>query len=150
MNIVTFVDLRKELVRFELTGPKSLAILQAIIEPVEINDNDDDDVSNKKSKKTNQQLWNDMKHIRSGCCLPYGSVIGLTVQDPRLKFPQKARPLYEEESTGSTQSVLDLSLNWPKEASVSDIWDEEIRKGCFLSKPTETQLSQRRGNVSLF
>ncbi|CAO3630201.1 unnamed protein product [Cunninghamella blakesleeana] len=140
---VMITDLRKELVRFELTGPKSLAILQAIIEPVEVND----DVCTKKSKNTNQQLWNDMKSIRSGCCLPYGSVIGLTIQDPRLKFPQKARPLNKEEvSTTSTSSILNLSLSWPKEASVSDIWDEEMRKKCILNKPTETQLSQRRGN----
>ncbi|CAO3632550.1 unnamed protein product [Cunninghamella echinulata] len=140
---ILVVDLRKDIVRFELTGPRSLAILQAIVDPVLENDND---VNNNKFKKYNNQLWHDLQHIRSGGCLPNGTVIGLTVQDPRLQFPQKARPLSKEASTLSTQQLFDLSLNWPIEISMSDIWNEEIRNNCLHSKPTETQLSQRREN----
>lgn len=65
-------DLRDQLVRFELTGPRSTALLQAILDPVQdaINGNN---------------VWNDLSQLRSSCSLSPGSVLGLVVNDPRLR-----------------------------------------------------------------
>lgn len=66
-------DLREELLRFELTGPRSTALLQAILDPVE----------NKESN--GNQTWKDLHQLRSSCSLSPGSVLGLVVNDPRLR-----------------------------------------------------------------
>lgn len=66
-------DLRNEILKFELTGPRSTALLQAILDPVP-----DETVRG-------NTVWKDLKQLRSSCSLSPGSVLGLLVQDPRLK-----------------------------------------------------------------
>jgi ribonuclease P/MRP protein subunit POP1 len=65
-------DIREQLLRFELTGPRSTALLQAILDPIE------------NATKGNQ-VWKDLSQLRSSCSLPPGSVLGLVVNDPRLR-----------------------------------------------------------------
>lgn len=69
---VQIIDRRNELLRFDFTGPRSTALLQTILEPVD-------------STSTNAQLWNDLNNLRSSSTLPPGCVLSLTVKDPRLK-----------------------------------------------------------------
>lgn len=71
-NKVQFSDLHNEILRFDLTGPRSTALLQAILDPI-----NDTDAGNK--------VWHALKDLRSSTSLPPGAVIGLTVHDPRLK-----------------------------------------------------------------
>lgn len=66
-------DLRNDLLRFELTGPRSTALLQAILDPVQ-----DETIQG-------NAVWKDLGQLRSSCSLSPGSVIGLVVQDPRLR-----------------------------------------------------------------
>lgn len=66
-------DLRQDVLRFELTGPRSTALLQAILDPVE----------NEEVK--GNQTWKDLNQLRSSCSLSPGSVLGLVVNDPRLR-----------------------------------------------------------------
>ena len=72
VETVTLNDLREDILRFELTGPRSTALLQAILDPVE------------NACKGNQ-TWSDLSQLRSSCSLSPGSVLGLVVQDPRLR-----------------------------------------------------------------
>jgi ribonuclease P/MRP protein subunit POP1 len=66
-------DLRQEILRFELVGPRSTALLQTVLDPVS------------DEKHEGNKLWKDLKSLRSSCSLSPGSVIGLLVNDPRLK-----------------------------------------------------------------
>lgn len=70
---VKLTDLRDEILRFELTGPRSTALLQAILDPVS------------DSPIEGNKVWRDLGQLRSSCSLSPGSVLGLVVQDPRLK-----------------------------------------------------------------
>ncbi|CAO3587888.1 unnamed protein product [Absidia cylindrospora] len=139
-------DLRKDFARFELTGPRSKDLLQAILVPVDGHDNN-------QANSVNAQLWTSLQHVRSGCVLPNGAVIGLTVQDPRLRFPQKARPANvsgdDDVYTQAPEDLLSLSMNWPTEASNSDIWDESIRRNCEITKLAESHIIKRREKMAL-
>ncbi|KAI8086552.1 NUC188 domain-containing protein [Halteromyces radiatus] len=128
---VRLQDLRHEFSRFELTGPRATTLLQAILDPVD-------------ESCPNAQVWRSLQHFRSGCCIPNGSVIGLTVQDPRLRFPQKPLPKSSMVSSESSFDTTDLSSNWSEVICRSDIWNETIRHECTSSKVPEHKLLKRR------
>ncbi|KAG1501966.1 hypothetical protein G6F54_002681 [Rhizopus delemar] len=71
-------DLRQEILRFELIGPRSTALLQTVLDPVS------------DEKHEGNKLWKDLKSLRSSCSLSPGSVIGLLVNDPRLNETRKS------------------------------------------------------------
>ncbi|ORZ21233.1 NUC188 domain-domain-containing protein [Absidia repens] len=139
-------NMQKDFARFELTGPRSKDLLQSILVPV-------DEHGNSQPNSVNAQLWTSLQHIRSGCALPNGAVIGLTVQDPRLRFPQKARPANVSGDVDvymqATQDLLSLSMDWPIEASRSGIWDESIRRNCEITKLAESHIIKRREKMPL-
>lgn len=66
-------NLREQLLRFELTGPRSTSLLQAILDPIQNED------------LKGNQTWKDLSQLRSSCSLSPGSVLGLVVNDPRLR-----------------------------------------------------------------
>jgi ribonuclease P/MRP protein subunit POP1 len=124
-------DLREQVLRFDLTGPRSTALLQAILDPIQ------------DSSKGNQ-VWNDLSSLRSSCSLSPGSVLGLTVNDPRLKFPQKVPPRKNEipiEEQKKIQKILD---QWPNDVAESKIWDKDVRQSLFDKKISEYALNLRR------
>ena len=69
-NEVTLKDLRNEILRLELTGPRSNALLQAILDPIE------------DESLAGNQLWRDLGHLRTPASLSPGSVIGLYGRSP--------------------------------------------------------------------
>ena len=74
-------DLRDEFVRFDFSGAGTTALLQAIVKPIEESDHiDKETYSTFKSSK----ILRDVYHLRSASSVPPGSVLGLSVQDPRL------------------------------------------------------------------
>lgn len=73
---VTVNDLREQLLRFELTGPRSTALLQAILDPIQQGD----------SATKGNQVWSELSQLRSSCSLSPGVVLGLQVNDPRLRY----------------------------------------------------------------
>lgn len=73
---MTVNDLREQLLRFELTGPRSTALLQAILDPIQQGD----------SATKGNQVWSELSQLRSSCSLSPGVVLGLQVNDPRLRY----------------------------------------------------------------
>ncbi|KAI8360797.1 ribonucleases P/MRP protein subunit POP1-domain-containing protein [Blakeslea trispora] len=133
-NEVAINDLRNEILRFELTGPRSTALLQAILDP-----------TGAKSLAGNQ-LWRDLEHLRTSASLSPGSVIGLVVNDPRLRFPQKVPPRTNDISLEDQQKIQRILENWPEDAPNSSIWEEDSRKKLFDTKIAEYGLNLRREN----
>ncbi|KAI8351452.1 ribonucleases P/MRP protein subunit POP1-domain-containing protein [Choanephora cucurbitarum] len=131
---VVLNDLRNEILRFELTGPRSTALLQTILDPIE-----------DEAIKGNQ-LWNDLEHLRTSASLSPGSVIGLVVNDPRLRFPQKVPPRTNEISSEDQRRVQHILENWPEDAANTSIWEEEGRKKLFDTRIAEYGLNLRREN----
>ncbi|EPB85684.1 hypothetical protein HMPREF1544_07510 [Mucor circinelloides 1006PhL] len=125
-------DLRNEILKFELTGPRSTALLQAILDPVP-----DETVRG-------NTVWKDLKQLRSSCSLSPGSVLGLLVQDPRLKFPQKVPPRNNEISPEEQQKIQDILTQWPADVAESTIWNKDLRKSLFDKRLSEYGLNLRR------
>lgn len=76
-------ELRDAFSVFMLSGPRSTAMLQAVLAPVEecsVTKDQDHSPTTKAAK-----VWRVLASLRSSSSLPPGAVIGLTVQDPRLK-----------------------------------------------------------------
>ncbi|KAI8342334.1 ribonucleases P/MRP protein subunit POP1-domain-containing protein [Chlamydoabsidia padenii] len=131
MTDVQVADHRDELVRFDFTGPRSTALLQAILDPIDKN-------------STNGRIWRDLYSLRSSSSLPFGSVLGLTVKDPRLTFPQKVPPRTNKVDPVSETRIQELCTNWPSDAATSDIWDRQFCNNIHDNKPSDHSLSLRR------
>ncbi|KAI8062116.1 NUC188 domain-containing protein [Gongronella butleri] len=130
---VKISDLRKQLVRFDLTGARSTALLQAVLTPI--------------ASSANADLWMQLQGVRSAACLPANCVLGLSVQDPRLRFPQKAKPV--RDMGIDARAMLDLCTQWPTTAASSDIWSSTKRRECVESKVSHAQLQKRRQQMLL-
>ncbi|KAI7892348.1 NUC188 domain-containing protein [Mucor mucedo] len=125
-------DLREELLRFELTGPRSTSLLQSILDPV----------ANKDSK--GNQTWKDLHQLRSSCSLSPGSVLGLVVNDPRLRFPQKVPPRNNQISIEEQQTIQKILEHWPSNVAETSIWDKSERDTLCEKKASEYALNLRR------
>ncbi|KAI9485893.1 MAG: ribonucleases P/MRP protein subunit POP1-domain-containing protein [Benjaminiella poitrasii] len=125
-------DLRNEILRFELAGPRSTALLQAILDPVP-----DEDIKG-------NNIWKDLRSLRSSCSISPGSVIGLVVQDPRLRFPQKVLPRTNTVSNEDQKKIQKILDQWPSDAAETTIWNKELRQSLFDNKISEYGLNLRR------
>ncbi|KAJ2958269.1 hypothetical protein NQZ79_g6113 [Umbelopsis isabellina] len=138
-------DLRDEILMFELTGPRSTALLHAILDTVNTNNDKQDEINatGSSSNKANE-VWSVLKHLRSSSSLPAGAILGLTVQDPRLRFPQKlprrSNIIPEQEQIQMQKYLAD----WPDDIANSDIWNESIRQDLRDNKIPEKDLNARR------
>jgi ribonuclease P/MRP protein subunit POP1 len=128
---IQLTDLRDQILRFELTGPRSTPLLQSILDPVS-----DNSVGN--------SVWKDLSQLRSSCSLSPGSVIGLVVQDPRLKFPQKVPPRNNDIPVEEQQKIQRILDQWPADTADTSIWDADLRKSLFKNKIPEYGLNLRR------
>ncbi|CAO3590230.1 unnamed protein product [Absidia cylindrospora] len=131
---IELLDLRNELVRFDFTGPRSTALLQSILDPV--NENSD-----------NGRIWRDLSQLRSSSSLPCGSVLGFTVKDPRLTFPQKVPPRTNTVDLSHTSRIQDLCANWPSSAALTDIWDRHLCDSIHSNRPSDHSLLLRRQDL---
>ncbi|TPX34544.1 hypothetical protein SmJEL517_g02836 [Synchytrium microbalum] len=122
-----------ELVRFELSGPRSHAILQQVLKiPLDLN------------QSASVLLWNDLLHLRTPVSLPPSVVVGLAVDDPRLSFPPRM-PSRTDMVPLSAQAKIESHLvNWPNNVPMSDIWDESIRQRVGTERASEADLNTRR------
>ncbi|KAI7904843.1 NUC188 domain-containing protein [Cokeromyces recurvatus] len=125
-------DLRDDILRFELTGPRSTALLQTILDPIP-----------DESIKGNN-VWNRLKELRSSCSMSPGTVIGLVVQDPRLKFPQKVPPRTNTISNENQKNIQHILDQWPSDAAETTIWNKELRQSLFDNKISDYGLNIRR------
>ncbi|KAG2219767.1 hypothetical protein INT45_008598, partial [Circinella minor] len=140
-NTVVMNDLRDEFVRFDFSGAGTTALLQAIVKPVEESDHIDKDTS---STFKSSKIWRDLYHLRSASSLPPGSILGLSVQDPRLAFAQKVPKRTNSIPTEANLRLTELLTHWPEDIAYSDIWDKNVRKTVLERLPSEYSLAERR------
>lgn len=139
-NINNFIMklLDNEILKFELTGPRSHAILHKILRLCD--DDFDNIVINKKAHET----WKILKHLRSPISLQPGVAIALTVHDPRLFNNKKMEARAKEISENDQKNIDEICMNWPEDIAMSDIWDENLRERLEKNKVTEAELNDRR------
>ncbi|TPX69243.1 hypothetical protein SpCBS45565_g02571 [Spizellomyces sp. 'palustris'] len=140
---VTICPLDDELVRFELTGPRTHAVLHHIMKLSEDSVSTDGTTTNMAAR----QLWAKLAQLRSSASLPPGVAIGLTIHDPRLSFPPKMPPREGRISPEAEADINTCLMAWPEGVADSSIWDPAIRKACRIGKAEESDLNARRAQA---
>ncbi|KAG0210747.1 hypothetical protein BGX28_009022 [Mortierella sp. GBA30] len=130
-------DLENSLVMFDFTGPRSSALLQAVLHPC---------ISQVAAAPYNKahKAWEVISHLRSSSSLPPGVVISLLVDDPRLTFPHKAEPRPTSIPIAQTKIAQDLITQWPSTIAQSFIWDAQERDRLLKTIIPESKLNDRR------
>jgi ribonuclease P/MRP protein subunit POP1 len=122
-------SLSKELIRFELTGPKSHEMLVKALHLTE-------------REAVSHYTWKSLNTLESPAHLPPGTVLSLEINDPRLRFPVSKSPQTSEKV--SKETLQELLQNWPVIDPTSDIWDQTAREQTSAQKSTEAVLNKRR------
>ncbi|CAG8814373.1 27705_t:CDS:2, partial [Racocetra persica] len=145
---ISISNLQDEFLMFELTGPRSTALLQEVLDIADdsstcaasgsnIERSTDTEVMEVKKACINSEAhkaWTTLRDLRSSASLPPGVVLGLTVFDPRLRFPKKVPPRTSQISPSSSVALQKLLINWPNTVANCDIWDEECRIQLKMNK----------------
>ncbi|KAG0015916.1 hypothetical protein BGZ80_009548 [Entomortierella chlamydospora] len=129
-------DLENSLVMFDFTGPRSTALLQAVLRPCKS--------ETTKPYEEAHRTWDIISSLRTSSSLPPGVVLGLLVDDPRLTFPQKPEPRPTSIPLVQSKSVQDLITHWPTAVANSSIWDAQERDRLLTSIIPESKLNERR------
>ncbi|KAI8588924.1 NUC188 domain-containing protein [Geranomyces variabilis] len=139
-SAISLKDLKDELVRFEITGPRSNAILHHIMQLC------DDGESSEALHSASHKLWREIEDVHTSATLPPGVVIGLNVVDPRISFPPKMPPrtLPSASAERAIESVLG---DWPLGVAQSAIWNADTRQSCLDNRQSEGALNKRRSEA---
>ncbi|GAB0137061.1 hypothetical protein EsDP_00005344 [Epichloe bromicola] len=127
-------DLRFQIGSIELTGPASTETLLGTMTPY-----------NTKSQPKNKHagLFESLKTVTNPACLPANSVLGFSIQDPRLRYP----PRKMEITTGpaAESDIMDLLAKWPAEEGIEPYGlfarSTRFRATCL---PSQVAISKRK------
>ncbi|KAJ3180303.1 hypothetical protein HDU87_002182 [Geranomyces variabilis] len=137
---ISIKDLKEELVRFEITGPRSNAILHHIMQLC------DEGESSGALYSASHKLWREIEDVHTPAALPPGAVIGLNVVDPRISFPPRMPP--RNLPSASAEQAIETILNeWPSGVAQSAIWNADTRQFCLDTRQSEGALNKRRSEA---
>ncbi|KAF9907984.1 hypothetical protein EC991_010332 [Linnemannia zychae] len=135
-GLVNINDLENALVMFDLTGPRSMALLKAVLQ-----------LSKSEAASPYQEahkVWEAICNMRTSSSLPPGIVLGLLAEDPRLTFPHKAEARPANIPAQESKMAQDIITKWPETVAYSGIWDAEGRQQLLSAKTPESKLNERR------
>ncbi|XP_077384119.1 ribonucleases P/MRP protein subunit POP1 [Festucalex cinctus] len=157
-------DLTMEIVRYRLIGPQSHSVLTDALEAA--TDCDEmsksqpscfwwtDHCKEESKMKLHQQqtdVFRTLKGIYSTTELPPGTVLGLTVDDPRLTIPAKTvkvLPCVKEAQEVDDEKRKELSLRGvPEHCCQSFLWEQSVRNNVTENKISEQELNRMRSEV---
>ncbi|XP_008290376.1 ribonucleases P/MRP protein subunit POP1 [Stegastes partitus] len=157
-------DLTMEIVRYRLIGPQSHSVLAETLEAAtDCNEVDTSQASTlwwpqhckDESKMSLHQQQTDVFHILKGIYstgeLPSGTVLGLTVDDPRLTLPTKkvkAMPCVKQAQEVDEEKRRELMLRGvPQHCCQSFLWEQSVRDNVTDNKISEQELNCMRSEV---
>ncbi|XP_018411660.1 PREDICTED: ribonucleases P/MRP protein subunit POP1 [Nanorana parkeri] len=158
---ITIRDLTMEIVRYRLVGPLSQCVLSDALHPAPMH---------KKSEDRGPHCWwedycqnsdNNLLHdqqssffhllqgIASPAQVPPGTILGLTVGDPRINLPKKRTKslpnLQHYEDGGKVKSLTVDGV--PAECSQSLIWSSDNRFQVTDNKVSEQEINRLRSKL---
>ncbi|KAM6968283.1 ribonucleases P/MRP protein subunit POP1 [Aplochiton taeniatus] len=163
-TMIVINDLTMEMVRFRLIGPQSHSVLTETLEAA----TECDDLSKcepsslwwpshrreEKNMHLHQQqadVFRVLKGIFSTGEVPSGSVLGLTVDDPRLTLPKKrgkAMPNLREAQDVDEDKRRELTLQGvPEHLCQSFLWDRSVRDNVTENKISERDLNRMKSEL---
>ncbi|XP_075405564.1 ribonucleases P/MRP protein subunit POP1 [Tenrec ecaudatus] len=156
-------DLTMEMNRFRLIGPLSHSVLTEALRAAAVHTEGGD------TEKSPHHWWTEAcrnsesisLHHRQGSLfellggvtspaeLPAGTLLGLTVGDPRVNLPQKrSKALPNPETCRDKEGVRQLLLEGvPAECAHSFVWDQAIRKSVTETKISDQDLNRMRSEL---
>uniref|UniRef100_A0A3Q3GGI7 POP1 homolog, ribonuclease P/MRP subunit n=1 Tax=Labrus bergylta TaxID=56723 RepID=A0A3Q3GGI7_9LABR len=149
-------DLTMEMVRFRLIGPQSLTVLSETLETAGVHKSKPSSLwwseqCKDESKRSLHQEQSDIYRLLKGIHLtgelPPGTVLGLTVEDPRLTLPTKkvvALPHVKQSEEKSRELML---KGVPKHCCQSYLWERSVRDNVTENKISEQELNRRRSEM---
>ncbi|XP_047384648.1 ribonucleases P/MRP protein subunit POP1 [Sciurus carolinensis] len=160
---IVISDLTMEMNRFRLIGPLSHCILTETLKVASVHNGEED------TEETPHRWWSDMcknpdsvslHHrqeavfellggITSPAEIPAGTILGLTVGDPRINLPPKrSRALSNPEKCQDNEKVRQLLLEGvPVECTHSFIWNQDICKSVTENKISDQDLNRMRSEL---
>ncbi|KAM6935643.1 ribonucleases P/MRP protein subunit POP1 isoform 2-T2 [Lycodopsis pacificus] len=163
-NGIVISDLTMEIVRYRLIGPQSHSVLAETMEAATD--------CNEMTKSQPSSLWwpehcrneskmnlhhqqADVFHLLKGICstgeLPSGTVLGLTVDDPRLTLPTtkvKALPCVKQEQEVEEEQRRELALRGvPAHCCQSSLWERSVRDNVTDNKISEQKMNRMKTEV---
>ncbi|TMS11292.1 Ribonucleases P/MRP protein subunit POP1 [Larimichthys crocea] len=157
-------DLTLEIVRYRLIGPQSHSVLAETLEAATDCHEIDKSQSSplwwpehcKDENKMNlHQQQADVYHILKGIYstgeLPPGTVLGLTVDDPRVTLPTKkvkALPCVKQAQEVDEEKRKELMLQGvPEHCCQSYLWEQSVRDNVTDNKISEQDLNRMKSEV---
>ncbi|XP_042279648.1 ribonucleases P/MRP protein subunit POP1 [Thunnus maccoyii] len=157
-------DLTMEIVRYRLIGPQSHSVLAETLEAAtdcdEMNKSQPSslwwpehckDESKMILHQQQADVFNILKGIYSTGELPPGTVLGLTVDDPRLTLPTKkvkALPCVKQAQEVDEEKRRELMLRGvPEHCCQSFLWEQSVRNNVTDNKISEQELNRMRSEV---
>ncbi|XP_061027450.1 ribonucleases P/MRP protein subunit POP1 isoform X2 [Eubalaena glacialis] len=162
---IVISDLTMEMNRFRLIGPLSHSILTEALKAASVHtvrEGEDtektphcwwietcrnpDSVSLHHRQETIFEL---LGGITSPAEIPAGTILGLTVGDPRINLPQKrSKVLPNPEKCQDNEKVRQLLLEGvPVECSHSFLWNQDICKSVTENKISDQDLNRKRSEL---
>uniref|UniRef100_A0A3Q1G3M0 POP1 homolog, ribonuclease P/MRP subunit n=1 Tax=Acanthochromis polyacanthus TaxID=80966 RepID=A0A3Q1G3M0_9TELE len=157
-------DLTMEMVRYRLIGPQSHSVLAETLEAATACDEVDKsqastlwwpqhckDQSNMSLHQQQADVFHILKGVYSTGELPSGTVLGLTVDDPRLTLPTKkvkALPCVKRAQEVDEEKRRELMLRGvPAHCCQSFLWERSVRDNVTDNKISEQELNRMRSEV---
>ncbi|XP_028622098.1 ribonucleases P/MRP protein subunit POP1 [Grammomys surdaster] len=156
-------DLTMEMNRFRLIGPLSHCILTSALRAAPVHTGEED------AEETPHHWWTDtcrssddislhqrqealfqlLGGISSPAELPAGTILGLTVRDPRVNLPpQRSRALPDPERYQENEQVQQLRLQGvPVECAHSFIWNQDVCRSVTENKTLDQDLNRMRSEL---
>ncbi|XP_072266959.1 ribonucleases P/MRP protein subunit POP1 [Pyxicephalus adspersus] len=154
-------DLTMEIVRYRLVGPLSCCVLNDALHPAPLHKKTEDcgahswwedycqNSDNTLLHERQSSLFKLLQEIASPAQIPSGTVLGLTVGDPRVNLPKKrtkSLPNFQQiEDKAKVKSLMVDGV--PAECSQSLIWSSDIRFQVTENKIPEQEMNRLRSEL---
>lgn len=153
-------DLTMELVRLRLVGPQSHTVLTQTLDPATACESTSragfslwwpelcKEQSQMELHREQSEVFHTLRGVYSTGEVPPGTVLGLTVDDPRLTLPRKkvkALPSVKQAQEVDEQRVKQLMLGGvPERCCQSLLWERSVRDNVTENKIPEQELNRRK------
>ncbi|KAG0280188.1 hypothetical protein BGZ96_001647 [Linnemannia gamsii] len=135
-DLVNVKDMENSLVMFDFTGPRSTALLKAVLQLCQS--------SAASPYQEAHKTWEAICNMRSSSSLPPGIILGLLAEDPRLTFPHKAEARPASIPAQESRKAQEIITHWPESVARSGIWDADERERLLSTMAPESKLNERR------
>ncbi|XP_069815987.1 ribonucleases P/MRP protein subunit POP1 [Dendropsophus ebraccatus] len=158
---ITIRDLTMEIVRYRLVGPMSNCVLGDALHAAPLHKDTEDSgphgwwaaycrsPDNVLRHNNQESLFKLLKGIESPAQVPPGTILALTVGDPRLNLPNKrTKSFLNLENYADRDKVRSLTQSGvPVECTESLIWSPDIRSHVLDNKISEQEINRLRSEL---